>query len=204
MCGLWDRRNGGELHKSPKVVDFVEAASFAEAISKSLVDFLDFRPLGPPKWREPHKSPKVVDFVIPLLLRKPFPRPSGFPGCPAPRTAEMERTSQKPKSCRFCRVRSFCGSHFQGPSGFHGFPASGRDPNKSPKVVDFVESAPFVKAVSKAPVDFRPLEPPKWRELHKSSQIVDFAEPAPFAEAISKAFVDFLDFRPLRPPKCWV
>ena len=60
--------NFTELHKSPKVVDFVEAASFAEAISKSLVDFLDFRPLGPPKWREPHKSPKVVDFVESALF----------------------------------------------------------------------------------------------------------------------------------------
>ena len=27
------------------------------------MDFLDFRPLGPPKWRETHKSPKVVDFA---------------------------------------------------------------------------------------------------------------------------------------------
>ena len=34
-------------------------------------------------------------------------------------------TSQKPKSCRFCRGRFFCGSHFQIPCGFPGFPASG-------------------------------------------------------------------------------
>ena len=53
----------GEPHKSPKFVDFVEPAPFPEAISKAPVDFLDFRLLGPPKWREPHKSPKFVDFV---------------------------------------------------------------------------------------------------------------------------------------------
>ena len=35
--------------KSPKLVDFVESARFAEAISKACVDFLDFLLLGPPK-----------------------------------------------------------------------------------------------------------------------------------------------------------
>ena len=53
----------GEPHKSPKVVDFVEPALFPEAISKAPVDFLDFRLLGPPKWREPYNRPKCVDFV---------------------------------------------------------------------------------------------------------------------------------------------
>ena len=36
----------------------------------------------------------------------------------------MEGTPQEPKICRFCRVRSFSGSHFQGPCGFPGFPAA--------------------------------------------------------------------------------
>ena len=36
-------------YKSPKVVDFVEPARFAEAMSKAT----------------PHKSPKVVDFIEP-------------------------------------------------------------------------------------------------------------------------------------------
>ena len=38
-----------EPHKSPKVVDFVESALFAEAISKAFLDLMDFRPLGPLK-----------------------------------------------------------------------------------------------------------------------------------------------------------
>ena len=65
--GLLDFRLVGPLkwreHKSPKVVNFVESAPFAEAISKAPWDLLDFRLLGPLKWRKPHKSPQVVDFV---------------------------------------------------------------------------------------------------------------------------------------------
>ena len=53
ISGFWDRRN----------VDFAESAPFPEAISKAPADFLAFRLLGPPKWREHHKSPKFVDFV---------------------------------------------------------------------------------------------------------------------------------------------
>ena len=43
----------------------------------------------------------------------------------------MEGTPQEP---RFCRVRSFSGSHFQGPCGFPGFPAAaeGRLPRFCP------------------------------------------------------------------------
>ena len=66
-------------------------------------------------------------------------------------------------------------------------PPKWREPHKSPKVVDFVESAPFPEAISKAPVDFldfRLLGQPKWREPHKSPKFVDFVESAPFPEAI--------------------
>ena len=79
-----------------------------------------------------------------------------------------------------------------------------REPHKRPKFVEFVESAPFPEAISKAPVeflDFRLLGPPKWREPHKSPKFVDFVESAPFPEAISKAPVDFLDIRLLGPPE---
>ena len=143
----------------------------------------------------------------------------------------MEGTPQKPKSCQFCRVRSFCGSNFQGPLGFAGFPASWTAemeetpqkptscrfctkapsdlldvrllgppkwrelPHKSRKVVDFVShfQGPF------GLLDFRLVGLPKWREPHKSPKVVDFVEPAPFAEAISKAPSDLLDFRLLAP-----
>ena len=104
----------------------------------------------------------------------------------------MEGTPQKPKNCGFCTVRSFSGSHFQGPCGFPDFRLLGqpkwKEPHKSPKFVDFVESAPFPEAISKAPVDFldfRSLGPPKWREPHKSPKVVDFVQSAPFPEAIS-------------------
>ena len=55
----------------------------------------------------PQKPKKVVDFVS--HVQGTF----GFAGFPAFGTAEMEGTPQKPESCRFGRVRSFCGSHFQ-------------------------------------------------------------------------------------------
>ena len=52
-------------------------------------------------------------------------------------------------------------------------PLKWREPHKSPKVVDFVQSAPFPEAISKAPVDFldfRLLGPLKWREPQKSRE----------------------------------
>ena len=73
-------------------------------------------------------------------------------------------------------------------------PLKWREPHKSPKVVDFVQSAPFPEAISKAPVDFldfRLLGPPKWREPHKSPKFVDFVESAPFPEAIFQGSCGF-------------
>ena len=113
LCGFSVPASGSskwrEHHKSPKVVDFVRSAPFPEAISKAPVDFLEIRLLGPPKWREHHKSPKVVDFVefAPFRWKQDscrFPVFSSFLEPP------KWREPQKPKSCRFCRVRSFCGS----------------------------------------------------------------------------------------------
>ena len=69
-------------------------------------------------------------------------------------------------------------------------PPKWREPCKSPKFVDFVESAPFSEAISNTPVnflDFQLLGPPKWREHYKSLKFVDFVESGPFPEAISKA-----------------
>ena len=124
-----------EPQKSPKFVDFVKFAPFPEAISKAPVDFLlDLRLLGPLKWREPYKSPKVVDFVS----GSHFQGPCGFPAFPASGTAEMEGTPQKPKSCRFCRVRSFSGSHFQGICGFAGFPADSVEIEETGKTLSFL------------------------------------------------------------------
>ena len=61
------------------------------------MDFLDFRPLGPPKWREIHKSPKVVDFVesasVAEAICKSLVNFLDFRSG----TAEKEGTSQKPK-----------------------------------------------------------------------------------------------------------
>ena len=145
----------------------------------------------------------------------------------------MEGTLQQAKMCRFCRVRSFSRSHFQGPCGFPDFrllgPPKWREPHKSPKFVDFVESASFPEAISKAPVDFldfrllgpafmegTPQKPKTCRFCRvRSFSGSHFQGPygfpgfppeikgtsAPFPQAISKAPVDFLDFRLLGPPK---
>ena len=185
--------------EKPKICRFCTVRSFSGSHFQDPCGFSGFPALGQPKWREPHKSPKVVDFVesapfpevisgpggFPasgtaeraLLFRKPFPRALWIFWISCSGIAEKEGTPQKPKICRFCRVRSFSGSHFQGPCGFPGFPALGqpkwREPHKSPKVVDFVESAPFPEAISKALMDFldfRVLGPPKWRKPIKAAK----------------------------------
>ena len=106
------------------------------------------------------QKPKTCRFCrVRSFCRKPFPSPFQFSKAAsdllgsASGTAEMEDPT-KVTSCRFCRVRSFCGSHFQGPFGFAG-------------------------------LDFRLLGPPEWRQPHNSPKVVDFVESAPFAEAIS-------------------
>ena len=69
--GFWDRRNGGEPHKSLKFVDFVESAPFPEAISKAPVYFLDFRP--PPKAGVPRFCPGDSS-TNPELVREEPPK----------------------------------------------------------------------------------------------------------------------------------
>ena len=77
-----------------------------------------------------------------------------------------------------------------------------REPQKSPKVVDFVQPAPFAEAISKAPSCWISgfLDRQNARKPHKSPTVVDFVEPAPFAEGISKAPSDLLEFQLLGPP----
>ena len=92
-------------------------------------------------------------------MRKPFPRPLwDFLDFRHLGAAEMEGTPQKPKTCRFCRIGSFSGSHFfwsvwicrglwlLGWPKAQKLSISGRGTHKSPKVVDFVESALFCRS----------------------------------------------------------
>ena len=69
----------------------------------------------------PTKAAKSSISQCSLLFRKPFPWPLGFSGFPPPRVAEMRGTPQKQQNRPFRNVRSFSGSHFQGPMDFLDF-----------------------------------------------------------------------------------
>ena len=81
-------------------------------------------------------TPKAQNLSIlqsPLLFRKPCPSPLWISWISGLWNAEMEGTLHERKICRFCRVRSFSGSHFQGRCGF---PAAGG--RRRPVCPDFV------------------------------------------------------------------
>ena len=114
----------------------------------------------------------------------------------------MEGTPQKPKICRFYRARSFSGSHFQGPCGFAGFPASRTaemegTPQK-PKICRFCRVRSFSGSHFPGPCGFSWVsgfwDRRNGGNPNKSPKFVDFVEPAPFPEATSKAPVDFPGF----------
>ena len=156
--------------QKPKSCRFCRVLLLRKPCPRPLVDLLDFRPLGPPKWRELHKSPKVVDFVesasVAEAICKSLVDFLDFRSLHG--TAEMEGTSQKPKSCRFCNSAPVAEAISKTLLDFLDVwllgPLKWREPHKSPKVVDFVESAVFAEAISKALLDFmdfRPLGPLK-------------------------------------------
>ena len=70
----------------------------------------------------------------------------------------MKGTPQKFKSCRFCRARSFSGSHFQGPCGFPGFPVSGtaeiKETPQKPKICGFCRVRSFSGSHFQGPCGF--------------------------------------------------
>ena len=158
--------------QKPKSCRFCRVRSFSGSHFQGPCGFPGFPALGQPKWREPHKSPKVESAPFPEAISK-APVNFWISGFWDRRNGG---NSQKRKSCRFCRVRSFSGSHFQGPCRFPGFlplgPPKWREPHKSPIFVDFVQSAPFPEPFP-APVDFldfRLLGPPKWRNPTKAAK----------------------------------
>ena len=145
----------------------VEPGPFAEAISTVPLDLLDFRLLGPPKWRKPH------------------------------------------------RVRSFCGGKqakgaiSEAPSDLLDLQLSGppkwREHHKSPKVVDFVESAPFAETISTVSLDldFRLLGPPKWRKPHRIRSFCGSHFRGPFGFAGFPAFgTAEMQGTPQKPKSC--
>ena len=148
--------------QKPKICRFCRARSFAGSHFQGPCGFPGFPASGIAEMEGTPQKPKTCRFCrVRSFSGSHFQDPCGFAGFPASGTAEMEGTPQKPKTCRFCRVLSFSGSHFQGPVDFLDFlllgPPKWREPQKSPKFVDFiepVESAPFPQAISKAPVDF--------------------------------------------------
>ena len=138
-----------ESHKSPKFVDFVESAPFPEAISKAPADFLDFRLLGPPKWREPHKSRHFHGPVDFLDFRPPRGRNEGTP--------------QKQQNRPFRNVRSFSGSHSKASVDFVDFRPPGPPKAGLPR---------FRPGHSSTNPELVREEPPKARNLVTVSRIV--------------------------------
>ena len=130
----------GGPHKSPKLVDFVGnpflfRKPFLRSVCVSCISGIWGRRNG----GTPQK-PKTCRFC-----GEPAPFPEAIskvcllPGFPAFAAAEMGGAQQKPTYCRFCRVRSFCGSHFQGlfefARGFWllGWPKWGKGTPQKPK-----------------------------------------------------------------------
>ena len=107
--------------QKPKSCRFCRVRSFSGSHFHGTCGFLDFRLLGPPKWRRTPQKRKSCRFCRVRSFSGSHFRPWWISWISGSRTAEMEGTPQKPKSCRFCRVRSFSGSHFQGPCGFPDF-----------------------------------------------------------------------------------
>ena len=117
------------------------------------------RPLWIPEG-EPTKAQKLLILSSLLLFAGAISKDSSkFPGFPASGgSRNAGGTPQKPKTCRFCgepapfpeAISKVCLRflHFR-----HLGPPKWGEPHKSPKVVDFVKSAPSA-AISKACLDF--------------------------------------------------